>query len=205
MQLDLFWCSQSKQLSCFRLDSALLFLSLCYHGAYTSYPLLARTVWRQPDFLTLPNFALLVLVCFGRNKRNVPLHINLPASSSRVKFSSGVFGVLTTFHHIPFRSCCTITSVWKYLTLQCKSKPPSPIHISFRKLFFGTTQAQVNSSREPSLSDHARCCFWFVAPLLISLCSTHRPVLLSKGPWDTDQAFVFCTECFCSLSECLDL
>lgn len=45
-------------------------------------------MWKQHNFLTLPNFALLVLVSFGRNWRNVPLHINLPASSSRVKFFS---------------------------------------------------------------------------------------------------------------------
>lgn len=138
-------------------------------------PTAARTVWRQPNFVTLPNFALQVFVSFGRNWRNIPLHIDLPASSSRVKFFSGISGVLTTFHHIPFCSClCHHQCLKIHYTPMQEQNTLSYSHLPQETLLWQHSETRVNSDREPSLSDPARCCFWFVAPLLISLCCAHR-------------------------------
>lgn len=134
-------------------------------------PTAARTVWRQPNFITLPNCP----PSFSFFWRNVPLHIDLPASSSRVKFFSGLSGVLTTFHRIPFRSCLYHHQCLKiHYTPMQEQNTLSYSHLPQETLLWQHSETRVNSDREPSLSDPARCCFWFVAPLLISLCCAHR-------------------------------
>ena len=65
------------------------------------------------------SLALCFQFLFGSNQRNAPLHIahhptnTFPASKSRVKFSSGISSVLTTFHHIPFHLHSYYHQCWK--------------------------------------------------------------------------------------------
>lgn len=175
MQLDLFWCSQSKCLSWFRLGSvcSLAPFPLLTSSLHIWPSLFARRVWRQHNFLTLPNFALLVLVWKELGK--------CPSAHWSSSFQLKIkvlFWYAWCSHHIsPYSVSFLLLSsptAWKYTLVQEQSALFSS-HAPQETLLWQHSETRVNSNRELSLSDCAAASglllsFWSRSALLTDLC-----------------------------------